>query len=322
MKNLLLIGFGDIAQSEHMKAIKANSDFNLCGIVEIDAERIRIAQSQGFPVFPDIAAALETKPEAAIITTPPHITPIVAIQALKSGLHILLEKPIADSASDLNELKHVAESSDRIIQVGFVNRFSPFMIEVRNLLSNNSLGSPLVINMGAFDEILDESNIPHLEKIISFLEHGSAFAHEGTHLLDYLRFLNFGNPVAIYAKGVSTDKRFPAPNYVHVNLGFEDGSIANLEVGWLFPHLPRGYIRIMGPKGRIEIIRRLGEMTIEIEGARETRTLQKPWNEITFAAQLAAFKDSIDGKESFASELADGLWNVEMIQRLESSLGF
>ena len=318
LKKLVLIGFGDIAQSEHLPAIQASADFSLEAIIEVKEERREEARKTGAPIFESLDEIDSIDFDAAIITTPPEITPILAAQCLRRGIHVLIEKPIANSVQEAEQLSSLITNRPQTLQVGFVNRFSPAILELRELIDTGKLGNPLTINMGAFDETLDENNPAHFEKIISFLSNGSSFAHEGSHLLDYLRFLGFGDPEITSVNRVKTDSRFPSANYVNTGLSFSDGSIAFLEVGWMMPKLPIGYIRILGPLGMVEIIRRKGEMKVDLIDESRNMTLPKPWNSLTFPAQLAALSNSIDGESTIAANLEDGIWNLKLMERLET----
>lgn len=320
MKNIVLVGFGDIAQSEHLPSLQKSDLFSLKGVIEVDPDKKELAISLGIPVFENLEEAKNEGVTCAIVATPPHVTPLLSITAISLGFHVLIEKPIAISSKQLEGLIKVASNSSRVIHVGFVNRFSPFILKARNIIASGKLGAPLVINMGAFDEALNEANQSHINKIIGFLDHGSAFAHEGTHLLDYLSFFGLSETNSIRLNGITTDKRFKNPNYVSATIEYVDGTLANLEVGWMFKYLPMGYIRIMGPSGRIEIIRRKGIMEITIEEKREVIELSQPWNSQTFPAQLLAFSEAIDGTPTIAADLEAGIENVKFVETLESLL--
>ena len=320
MKSLVLVGFGDIAQSEHLPALNKSEAFALKGVIEIDPKRRALATAFGIPLFDDLEKAKDEGIDCAIITTPPHVTAKLSANAISLGFHVLIEKPIAISSAQIEDLTKVADSSSKVIQVGFVNRYSPFILKARDLIASGKLGSPLVINMGAFDEVLNESDPSHLEKILNFLEHGSAFAHEGTHLLDYLSFFGLSQPTSIRASGLTTDSRFASPNYVTSSIQYSNGTIANLEVGWMFRHLPMGYIRIIGPLGSIEIIRRKGFMEVTLGETREVFELPQPWNSITFPSQLNAFSEAIDGSPTISATLEAGIQNLKFVETLESLL--
>jgi predicted dehydrogenase len=298
LKKVVLVGFGDIAQSEHLLALQKSNSFALAGVIEVNPNKIEVATKLRIPVYNNLEEAKGHGITCAIITTPPHVTPELSASAISLGFHVLIEKPIATTSKQLEKLTEMASKSSRVVQVGFVNRFSPFISLARSLIASGKLGTPLVINMGAFDEALDETNQSHIKKISEFLNHGSVFAHEGTHLLDYLAFFGFSERASIQVKGLTTDKRFSNPNYVTTTIEYVDGTIANLEVGWMFQYLPMGYIRIMGPSGRIEIIRRKGFMEVTLGEKSEVYELSQPWNSLTFPAQLNAFCEAIFRRES------------------------
>lgn len=320
MKNLAVVGFGDIAEKEHLPAIQSSQDFQLVGVVETNPIRARRAHElTGAPVFESIAHVASLS-DAVIIATPPNVTPELITQSVQSNLHVLCEKPISSNLDAALRMNSLVNSRKNHIQVGFVNRFSPHIVKAKELITSGELGFPLAISMGAYDEKLNSDDVDHLSRIINFLSHGSAFSHEGVHLLDYLNFFGFSTPQDVTARGMTSDKRFPSSNFVNVSLTFENGSMANLEVGWLLPHLPTGFIRISGPKGRIEIIRRRGTMAIELLERQENLELSSPWNELAFAGQLSAFSKNIEGFAWQGATLEDGLWNMRLSSDIEAIL--
>ena len=320
MIKIAIIGFGDIAQNEHLPAIQNSSDFSLVAIAEKDVERHdEIGKLASCLVVKTMKDALNLGAECVIISTPPEITGSLIREAIKLNIHILCEKPIGIEFDSIEDLPKLAATSLSKIQIGFTNRYVPFVQELKALIESGELGSPLVFMMAAFDEPLNESDKKHLSRIIHFLDHGSAFTHEGSHLIDYLLYFGFHNPKHVSAFGVKTDSRFPSDNFTEATLTFNDGSIARLEVGWLTPSLPIGHIKVIGAGGRVEIIRREGSMLIETKSRTETLVLEDSWSKTAFRNQLAGFANLINSGQISGATLEDGLYNVKMTKLIETT---
>lgn len=111
---IALIGYGQIARTQHAPNIAASPHFDLVAAVTL-------AQDHGLniPVFSDIAQLLATPSlglDAAAICTPPAVRHSIALSCLEAGLHILLEKP---TASTLGEATDIAVRSHAVDRTAF-----------------------------------------------------------------------------------------------------------------------------------------------------------------------------------------------------------
>lgn len=100
-----IIGFGKIAEDQHVPAIAGNPRFELAGSVS--------RQGKGpAPNYTDTAQLLEAVPdlEAAAITTPPGPRFDIARNCIAAGLHLLLEKPPCATLGEIEELRRLAEA--------------------------------------------------------------------------------------------------------------------------------------------------------------------------------------------------------------------
>lgn len=100
-----IIGYGKIAEDEHVPAIRDNPRFALAGSVS--------RQGKGpAPNFTDTAQLLDAVPdlEAAAITTPPGPRFAIARDCIERGLHLLLEKPPCATLGEVEELRRLAEA--------------------------------------------------------------------------------------------------------------------------------------------------------------------------------------------------------------------
>jgi predicted dehydrogenase len=73
--------------------------------------------------------------DAATIATPTPTHYLIAEQLLKAGKHLLVEKPITETAEDARKLVDLSQQTGRILQVGHVERFNPVMSKLEELLT-------------------------------------------------------------------------------------------------------------------------------------------------------------------------------------------
>ena len=247
---IALVGCGDIATTGHLPALRRSSDTLLVGVVDVDEEhRERAARAYGVPSWPSLDEAAEHNLDAVVIAVPPHVAPGLTMHAIELGLDVLCEKPMAVDMASAERVRDAAKGSDKVVQIGFKNRFSPLVEAVHRWLREGRIGSPVVYTIGGFDERFDPSDTIHTGRIRAFLEHGPSFVHEGAHLADYVAYLSDSVPVWVQAAGVRSSDEYASENFVSALVRYDNGDVARMEVGWMFPSSPRGEFRVLGPAG-------------------------------------------------------------------------
>ncbi len=121
-----VIGVGHLGQ-HHARLYAGLPGCVLAGVMDVDADRAaRIGERYGAPAFTEIDALLE-RVEAVSVAVPTSAHYAVVQACLKAGVHVLVEKPIAVSPGEAQELVELARSTGRWLQVGHVERFNPVM---------------------------------------------------------------------------------------------------------------------------------------------------------------------------------------------------
>ena len=141
---LCLVGAGSIGR-RHLRLLAERNDVTLC-VVELN-EQCKAAVSQEFPQIPFFdsmeAAITGGGCEAVIIATPHRTHAPLAIQALELGAHVFVEKPMSDSLEDCVDLLNAAKKSDKVVSVGFMFRFDPFVQKVKEIIDSGRIGKIL-----------------------------------------------------------------------------------------------------------------------------------------------------------------------------------
>jgi D-galactose 1-dehydrogenase len=103
---IAIVGYGKIAEDQHVPAIRANSAFELVGVVGP-----RVTEGPGVPAFRSVAelkAAVGV--DALAICTPPGPRHAIAADALAGGLHVLAEKPPTATLGEAQALERLAQA--------------------------------------------------------------------------------------------------------------------------------------------------------------------------------------------------------------------
>lgn len=78
--------------------------------------------------------------EIAIVATPDHWHPLVMIEAVKSGAHCYVEKPIGHTLQEGRAMVNAARAADRVVQVGTHRRISPHNVSGHAFITSGKLG--------------------------------------------------------------------------------------------------------------------------------------------------------------------------------------
>lgn len=115
----------------HVRLAKGIDNALLVGVFDTDAERAaHVAAEHGahpFERLDDLIANVD----GLCVVTPTTTHHEVASAALRAGVHCFIEKPIASTAAEGEDLKRLAEETGRVLQVGHVERFNPAFMAVR-----------------------------------------------------------------------------------------------------------------------------------------------------------------------------------------------
>lgn len=118
----------------HAKHYASNPSSTLVAIVDPDPQRQQFAKKIGVPCFTHIDD-LPDYVRAVSVAIPSRQNAHVATELLRRGLHVLLEKPMAHSLADADQLIDVAAQHGRTLHIGHLERFNPVVRYLASQLS-------------------------------------------------------------------------------------------------------------------------------------------------------------------------------------------
>lgn len=144
-----IIGTGSIAQLAHIPNYLKHSHVDLIAIAEPDAhirEEIQayLTEETGHPIaaYADATSLLaEAELDAVSIATPNMSHIDLAVQAVESGRHVLLEKPMALTRESAERLKTAASQHDVVVMVGQSHRYRDDVTALKRFLDDGALGN-------------------------------------------------------------------------------------------------------------------------------------------------------------------------------------
>ena len=120
-----MVGCGAVAEHCHLPALARRNDCSVVALVDHNGERVkslahRFARSKVLKNFRDLLAM---EIDLAIVALPNHLHAPVSIELLRAGIHVLVEKPIALSVADCDDLLRATEEGRALLAVGMTRRF-------------------------------------------------------------------------------------------------------------------------------------------------------------------------------------------------------
>jgi predicted dehydrogenase len=136
-----VVGAGKIAE-QHLAAIEASPISTLVGICDANLTLARfMCRRFGGEPFGDLGHMLAAVDADVLhVLTPPHLHPDMAMQALRSGSHVMVEKPLALERSSREAVLAAAADSDRLLIEDHNYRFNRPMIRLQQDLAAGHLG--------------------------------------------------------------------------------------------------------------------------------------------------------------------------------------
>ncbi|MEI8172245.1 MAG: Gfo/Idh/MocA family oxidoreductase [Deltaproteobacteria bacterium] len=133
MINVGVVGVGHLG-NYHLQKYRKLPNSNIVGVVDITEERARkAAETYGCKTFPDHRDLIGAV-DAVSIAVPTLSHHRIAKDFLEAGVDVLLEKPIATTLKEADDLVGIAESKGLILQIGFVERFNPAVVALETVM--------------------------------------------------------------------------------------------------------------------------------------------------------------------------------------------
>jgi len=167
-----VIGVGHLGR-HHARILASLPGVSLAGVVDTNRERAaQIAVEHGTVAFDEVSD-IGGKLDLAVIAVPTESHARIALPLIKSGVHTLIEKPIAQTVAEADQLIAAARHAGVVLAVGHSERFNPAVLAARPYLNDprfievHRLGTQLGRSLD-IDVVLDLM-IHDLDLILSFV---------------------------------------------------------------------------------------------------------------------------------------------------------
>ncbi len=224
--NVALVGAGSFALGMHLPNMQGLSKYyRIYAIMSrtgANAKAIAQQYEAEYATTDYLDILNDKNVDLVMITTRHNIHATMVLQALKSGKHVFVEKPLALKASELVEIKAYLEKHPHLVLVtGFNRRFSPILADVKKKIDNRI--TPMIIQY-----TMNAGYIPK-ENWVHGPEGGGRNIGEACHIYDLFNYLTGSKAVGIQARSLNVGQsKFLKSDNFTATINFEDGSICNL----------------------------------------------------------------------------------------------
>lgn len=226
-----VVGTGAIAR-EHVRSLAGTAGFHVVAVAGADVARAQAvaALAPGAVGSGDIAAVIADPAVAAVDVcghTAAHARWTIAAGA--AGKHVMVEKPVALSLGELDQMIAATRSSSLL--AGQTVRFQPAVAELKAQLAAGVIGRPRLIHIQWYVGHVWPNGWRawQLDPQIS----GGHPVHNGTHAFDLLAWLTGRRGVRVFTRSFpGAAAQMPVPDSFQVTIRMDDGTLALLELSY------------------------------------------------------------------------------------------
>ena len=158
----------------------------------------------------------------ACLAVPVGALPGCATAVLAAGLHAFVEKPMAPTEDEAREMMAVADERGLVLGVGYVERFNPAVVALKNKLANGAVGRIVQMHARRLSPFPNRDGMAGVALDLA------------THDIDVMRFLSGSEVERVYAES-GARSREEGDDLLSATLRFDSGSTGLLEVNWITP---------------------------------------------------------------------------------------
>lgn len=250
---IAVVGAGRMGQV-HCRIVSENPRATLAAVIDpVEEGGRRVAEQYGAPWYPSLRDALDAAPlDGVIIAVPDRLHVGVTVEALEASLHVLVEKPLADSLDGAREIAAAAErAADSAVLVGHVLRHDPRFRSAAKIVAEGHVGEPVHFRASRI-----------VPRSVGVANRGASpiYMYQGIHDIDLVQWITGRSIVRVCA--TTSAKILPALGVEGVDVALilcelEDGSVGTIEISWVLPeNTPSGLasqFELYGTEGTVRV---------------------------------------------------------------------
>jgi glucose-fructose oxidoreductase len=317
-----VVGLGHIAQVAVLPAFQhARRNCELAALVSDDAAKLRalgrkygVAELRGYDEYDDLLRSGAI--DAVYIALPNDMHRDFTLRAVRSGVHVLCEKPLAVTARDAEEMVEAAQRYGVKLMTAYRLHYERGNLEAIEIVRSGRIGEPRFFHSLFGMQVTDEDNI-RLEPERG----GGPLLDLGVYCVNAARYLFRDEPLEVLARhGNNGEPRFRGvPEMTTALMRFPGDRFASFTCS--FGSADVSSYRIVGTEGDLELdpaYEYAGalEMRVKVGGRTRTRTFEK---RDQFAPELVRFAECVLEDREPEPSGREGLADLRVLDALQAS---
>lgn len=334
-----IIGCGRVAPNHVLGVRSADSEIIACCDIDEKALEVFAKEHSIRKKFTDYKELLKLEELKSISICTDHASHAeIAIAALNAGKHVIVEKPMALTLKEGEEMIEASMKNEKVLTVISQHRYDPLVREIIRLINENTFGRINLIN-GTLNSYKDEAYYSQsswrgkLQK-----EGGSTLINQAIHTLDLIVWI-MDKPVEILAKKATLKFQdiIETEDTITAIMKFKNGALGSISSTNTSIKFWDSKIEIVGSKGNISFKTGFPFFIIDLELADKVKQLEiknlldeiasrkeeppptQDYYGISHKYQIKNFIDTINGLSQLEMNPQEGLRTLEVVLRIYNS---
>lgn len=327
MLRFAIIGCGLIGK-KRLAALPRGSVVAACDLDPRRAGELAGAASATCIACTNVQSALEAGPDAVIVATVNGSLAEITAECICAGKHVLVEKPVATSLSEIDLLLELARRHEVVVRAGYNHRFHPSLQRAHEIVASGALGEVMFIR-GRYGH----GGRPGYDRewrADPRLSGGGELMDQGVHLVDLASWFMAADWTSIEGHTATYYWDMPVDDNAFLSLRTASGQTAWLQVScteWknMFS------LELYGRSGKLQIeglggsygVERLYHYQMRPEmGPPDTVIAEYPRQDNSWAIETAAFIEDIEHGRRPAPGLAEARATLKVVETIYQNSGF
>lgn len=279
-----IIGFGGMVSGHHMGTIaREDVPFEAVAAFDIDPNRRANAVEKGLKAYDNLDDFLAAGGyDLVLVGTANNYHCEMACRAMEAGYNVMVEKPAARNAAELEKMIETSDRTGRLFTVHQNRRWDPDFLRIKQAIADGVIGKPYMIE----SRIHSANGNGDMYGWRGMTDHGGGMLLDwGVHMLDQVLYM-IEEPIKTVSANVFSLWSEEVDDYAKVIITFQSGLVAQVEVVTYSP-IPEARWNVFGDKGAMTMqeigspaihVRRIKEDTLKremVNGFEDYKVIQR-----------------------------------------------
>ena len=311
MIKIAIVGTGIIAGA-HITAIKQLDNCELVALCDLNEERVsKLAEENNVPYFLDYKEIPEKVDCDAVILNLPHgLHAPVSVFFLEKGIHVLVEKPMANTESECDEMIKASEKSGAKLAVAHVQRYFLANMKIKEIVDSGELGTLCMYDeQRSINYFLPDRPAWFTNKKMAG---GGIVMNYGAHAFDKIFYITGAKPTFVNSSYANCINDRDVEGHAQIFAKFDNGVSATITLSGYSTVVYEAYYYFT--KGALKLTA-TSKLEMKREGEKEWTHVPDTNDNFAFNREITEFLKYINGEPS---NIPDGNYGRDIVRAIDA----